>query len=165
MKTLSGDLKAPVVAESGDIDLLQSAARITGYGGEPFSAKKGRIKQIVAATDISQFQGSYATSPMIIANEGIDTIEAPFVDGYIRANDNSEDTVSDGAVRRIVTTSTDSEGSWRSNSMLFASKVKKLSNSDLIDITGNLNGDIDISGNVEGPVIIRGTSHRARRCA
>lgn len=70
VRTLTGDLKAQIVVENGDIGRIESAARITGYGPTPTFAKKGKIGTTVAATEIEQFQGdNTGDQPMIRANE------------------------------------------------------------------------------------------------
>ena len=119
----AGDLKLTMTVADGDIGTIVSTGRITGYGGTPIQAPNGKIGTISAAKPISQFQGDSATSPMIRAKNGIDSIEAPSIDGYITANYGSGAT---GELHRVVTThATDGVGV---NSRVVAKKVNKRAN-------------------------------------
>ncbi|MCC6228986.1 MAG: hypothetical protein IT432_07150 [Phycisphaerales bacterium] len=149
------DMKAKIIVENGDIDLIDAGARITGYGPEPLWVKKGRIKKILAAQEISQFTGSGLNQAMIRANEGIDFIETPFIDGYIIANDASNDTVTDGSIRHIKTT--DSTSGIRTHATIVASKIISDSTNDgRVTVSGSLNGELVIgnSTGLSGQVII-----------
>jgi len=151
----SNDMKAKITVANGDIDLIDAGARITGYGPEPILVSKGRIKKILAAQEISQFTAYGLGEAMIRANEGIDFIETPFIDGYIIANYSAHDTVTDGSIRHIKTT--DSTSGIRTHATIVASKIISDSTNDgRVTVSGSLNGELVIgnSTGLTGQVII-----------
>lgn len=149
------DMKAWIEVANGDINLIDAGERITGYGPQPIWAKKGRIKKILAGQEISQYTGGGLGEAMIRANEGIDFIETPFIDGYIIANYDGSDTVTDGSIRHIKTT--DSTSGIRSHATIVASKIISDSTNDgRVTVSGSLNGELVIgnSTGLTGQVII-----------
>lgn len=152
----TGDMKAEiqVTGAGANIDLIDSARRITGWGGNPIIVKYGRILKIVAIEDISQNQSGFTTTPMIQANEGINTIYASFIDARINANETFGGTssVTDGSIRELVTSST-TDG-LTSISIIKASKVIKVVSTDRVEIKGDLAGDIIVDGDMEGTILI-----------
>jgi hypothetical protein len=151
----TNDMKAQITVDNGDIILIDAGARITGFGPHPILVKKGRIKKILAGQEISQFTGSGFDQAMIRANEGIDFIETPFIDGYIIANYSAHDTVTDGSIRHIKTT--DATSGLRTHATIVASKIiSDSSNDGRVTVSGSLNGELVIgnSTGLTGQVII-----------
>ncbi|MBL8760898.1 MAG: hypothetical protein JNL50_06290 [Phycisphaerae bacterium] len=150
----TNDMKAQITVANGDISLIDAGARITGYGPDPILVKKGRIKKILAAQEISQFTAQGLGEAMIRANEGTDFIETPFIDSYIIANDTAHDTVTDGSIRHIKTT--DSSSGIRTHATIVASKIISDSTNDgRVTVSGSLNGELVIGNSgLTGQVII-----------
>lgn len=146
VKSTIGDLKCRLIVDDGNVGSIISAARITGYGGAPSHIKKGRITLLSAATEISQFQSSqqpyepYNNVPMMLVNEGIESIEAgTFINARIKADDTTggDTVVSDGSIHRIIT----AQGIY-SVSKIECKKLAKVAASDQVRIGANLSGEL-----------------------
>lgn len=164
----TGDMKVAIVASNGNIDTIQSGGRITGYGNRPTFAKRGYIRRIEAAVEISQYSGDETrTLAFIRANEGIREIEAPIIVGFIKANDAQHDSVvTDGSARRIVMKSDTLPGQTPAlHAKIEATKLAQPQvSADRIEVfdadsqvIADFKGQLIFTGNAEGRIMIEGS--------
>lgn len=162
---LSGDLKCSVTVENGDINEIAAAARITGNAAGPIRVKRGKIRTITAGEGIFQNASDTNDIPsnaMIRANEGIYSIVTPFIGAYIKANDATDNSVDDGAIRKLVVTThvnptlgdptpTEEVIPW-----IYAQKIEKVASDDVIDFDTDFTGELVVAGDMAGTIRIGG---------